>query len=233
MIFMHLFTFFGIMAISVSSILAMPFMTLFGFITGDYYRDVVLPYNAEEGLVWEYDAVDDPYIRLEKMSVDGDEQVFRFVSSNTEADDIDSENGRCMELIFTSENGQTETYYAYIMPIALYEQVFLVHEDETVTYEITAERDSADSEFEWKLDTLHSDSDNIVYFSDKTGVSNKFTLVYFKDRPHHDGILEASLFYRTNDDRVNVWHSAEVDFSSGEPVVIWESGDSDTINQEV
>lgn len=234
MVFMYLFTFFGIVAMTVATTFATPFLAVFGLASGANYKDVVLPYNESEGLVWEYDGKDDPYIKLEKMTVNGNEQVFRFVSAGIdEDDDVYYYNGRCMELDFTAQNGQSETYYAVVNPWIFYDEVFLAHEDETITYTVTAERSSADSEFEWEVSFLHSDMDNVVHFSEKTGETNTFTLVYFNERPHHDGILEAHFFYDTGDDRMKEWHSLEVDFTSGEAVVIWESGNSETNNQEV
>ena len=234
MVFMYLFTFFGIVAMTVATTLATPFLAVFGLASGANYKEVILPYSESEGLVWEYDGKDDPYIKLEKMTVNGNEQVFRFVSAGIdEDDDIYYYNGRCMELDFTAQNGQSETYYAVVSPWIFYDEVFIANEDETITYTVTAERSPADSEFEWEVDFLHSDLDNVVHFSEKTGETNTFTLVYFNDRPQHDGILEASFFYDTESDRMKEWHSVEVDFSSGEAVVIWESGNSETNNQEV
>lgn len=234
MVFMYLFTFFGIVAITVATTLATPFLAVLGLASGANYKEVILPYSESEGLVWEYDGKDDPYIKLEKMTVNGNEQVFRFVSAGIdEDDDIYYYNGRCMELDFTAQNGQSETYYAVVSPWIFYDEVFIANEDETITYTVTAERSPADSEFEWEVDFLHSDLDNVVHFSEKTGKTNTFTLVYFNDRPQHDGILEASFFYDTESDRMKEWHSVEVDFSSGEAVVIWESGNSETNNQEV
>ena len=234
MVFMYLFTFFGIVAMTVATTFATPFLAVLGLASGANYKEVILPYNESEGLVWEYDGKDDPYVKIEKMTVNGNEQVFRFVSAGIdEDDDVYYYNGRCMELDFTAQNGQSETYYAVVSPWIFYDEVFLAHEDETITYTVTAERGSADSEFEWEVDFLHSDLDNVVHFSEKTGETNTFTLVYFNDRPHHDGILEAHFFYDTGDDRMKEWHSVEVDFSSGEAVVIWESGNSETNNQEV
>lgn len=234
MVFMYLFTFFGIVAMTVATTLVTPFLAVLGLASGANYKEVILPYSESEGLVWEYDGKDDPYIKLEKMTVNGNEQVFRFVSAGIdEDDDIYYYNGRCMELDFTAQNGQSETYYAVVSPWIFYDEVFIANEDETITYTVTAERSPADSEFEWEVDFLHSDLDNVVHFSKKTGETNTFTLVYFNDRPQHDGILEASFFYDTESDRMKEWHSVEVDFSSGEAVVIWESGNSETNNQEV
>ena len=234
MVFMYLFTFLGIVALTVATIVATPFLAVFGLASGANYKEVILPYNESEGLVWEYDGKDDPYINLEKMTIDGNEQVFRFVSAGIdEDDDVYYYNGHCMELDFTAQNGQSETYYAVVSPWIFYDEVFLANEDETITYTVTAERNPADSEFEWEVDFLHSDLDNVVHFSEKTGEINTFTLVYFNDRPHHDGILEASFFYDTESDRMKEWHSVEVDFSLGEAVVIWETDNSETNNQEV
>ena len=234
MIFMYLFTFLGIVALTVATAVATPFLAVFGLASGANYKEVILPYNESEGLVWEYDGKDDPYIKLEKMTIDGNEQVFRFVSAGIDEDDDDYYyNGHCMELDFTAQNGQSETYYAVVSPWIFYDEVFLANEDETITYTVTAERNPADSEFEWEIDFLHSDLDNVVHFSEKTGETNTFTLVYFNDRPQHDGILEASFFYDTESDRMKEWHSVEVDFSSGEAVVVWETDNSETNNQEI
>lgn len=234
MIFMYLFTFFGIVALTVATAVATPFLAVFGLASGANYKEVILPYNESEGLVWEYDGKDDPYIKLEKMTIDGNEQVFRFVSAGIDEDDDDYYyNGHCMKLDFTAQNGQSETYYAVVSPWIFYDEVFLANEDETITYTVTAERNPADSEFEWEVDFLHSDLDNVVHFSEKTGETNTFTLVYFNDRPQHDGILEASFFYDTESDRMKEWHSVEVDFSSGEAVVVWETDNSETNNQEI
>lgn len=67
---------------------------------------------------------------------------------------------------------------------------------------------------------------NIVYFSDKTGETNTFILVYFNGRPQNEGIIEASFFFDTRDDRMKERHCIEVDFSSGEAVVIWKTDNS-------
>ncbi len=234
MVFMYLFTFFGIVAMTVATTVATPFLAVFGLASGAHYKEVVLPYDETEGLVWEYDGKDDPYIKLEKMTINGNEQVFRFVSAGIdEEDDVYYYNGRCMELDFIAQNGQSETYYAVVSPWIFYDEVFLAHEDETITYTVTAERSPEDSEFEWEVSFLNSDMDNIVHFSEKTGETNTFTIVYFNDRPQHDGILEANFFYDTGDERMKEWHSLEVDFSSGEAVVIWETDNSETNNQEV
>lgn len=219
MVFMYLFTFLGIVATT----LVAPFISLFGIMSGEHFENIVLPYDPEKELVWEYDAIDDPYIKLEKMTIDDDKQVFRFVSSNVSDDEINYYNGYCMDLIFTAQNGQTETYYAVVTDKAIYDEVFIAHEDECITHQVTVKRDASDAEFKWKLDFFCPNDRNILYFSKDTGEENTFTLVYFNSRPIHDGIVEGSFYYES-DENERVYHIIEVDFSSGEPVVLRESG---------
>lgn len=219
MVFMTLFTAFGIALLTIIA----PFIGFFDILTGGHYEDVVLPYDPDKGLVWEYDAVDDPYIKLDKMTIKGDEQVFRFVSAGLEHDDFDYYNGSCMDLIFTAENGETETYYSFLADVVAYSHIWIEHEDDCIIHEFTATRDEAYSDLDWELDFYCPNPDNVLYFADGKGTEKTFTLVYFKNIPIHDGIVEACLYFEDSDPRYKESHSIEVDFSSGEAVVIRES----------
>lgn len=63
------------------TIILVPFLLVAVFIaqfflgiTGLDTTKVTLPYSPEEGLVWEYDNKNDPYIKLKDMVIEGDEQ---------------------------------------------------------------------------------------------------------------------------------------------------------------
>lgn len=218
MVFMTLFTAFGIAVLTFIA----PFIGFFDILTGGHYEDVVLPYDPESGLVWEYDAVDDPYVKLDKMTIKGDEQVFRFVSAGSDPDSFDYYNGSCMDLIFTAENGETETYYCFLADVYPYSHIWVEHEDDCIIYEFTATRDEAYADLDWKLSFYCPNPDNVLYFADGKGVEKTFTLVYFNNAPIHDGIVEAYLYFEDDDPKYKESYSAEVDFSSGEAVVIRE-----------
>ena len=67
---------------------------LFGGIKGAIFgypqAEVVLPYNEESGTVWEYDAANDPYIGLDEVKVDGDEQIFVFSARENDDENTDT-----------------------------------------------------------------------------------------------------------------------------------------------
>ncbi len=86
---------------------------LFGGIKGAIFgypqAEVVLPYNEASGTVWEYDGIDDPYIGLDEVKVDGDEQIFVF--SARENNDEEKYEGSIMQIVFTDRNGNEKAYY--------------------------------------------------------------------------------------------------------------------------
>lgn len=219
MVFMTLFTAFGIALLTIIA----PFIGFFDILTGGHYEDVVLPYDPENGLVWEYDNLDDPYIKLDKMTVKGDEQIFRFSSAGVDADSFDFYNGECMDLIFTAENGETETYYCFLADFTENSHIWIDREDECITYEFTVTRDEAYADLDWKLSFYCPNPRNLLYFADGKGAEKTFKLVYFNNTPIHDGLVEAYLYFENDDPDYKESHSIEVDFSSGEAVVIREN----------
>lgn len=219
MVFMTLFTAFGIAILTIIA----PFIGIFDILTGGHYEDVVLPYNPESGLVWEYDNVDDPYIKLDKMTVKGDEQIFRFTSAGIDADSFDFYNGECMDLIFTAKNGESETYYCFLADFAKNSHIWIDSEEDCIIHEFTVTRDEAYADLEWELDFYCPNKRNVLYFADSKGTEKTFTLVYFNNTPIHDGLVEAYLSFKIDDPYYKESHSIEVDFSSGEAVVIREN----------
>lgn len=104
------------MGSSVVLILAFPLMfveILFELITGAVLgyptAQVELPYDEATGLVWEYDCVDDPYIKLVETKIEDGKQIFYFEGENNLSPDW---NGEMMEIVFTDKNGNEEVYYS-------------------------------------------------------------------------------------------------------------------------
>lgn len=77
-------------------------------IHGEAKSELVLPYNEAEGIVWEYDDVNDYYIELADTRIEGDKQIFVFQNESCK-EDI---NGSLMDIVFTDKNGNQKKYYA-------------------------------------------------------------------------------------------------------------------------
>lgn len=103
--------FMGTSILLVFIIPAMIFEVLFSFITGAMFgyptAKVELPYDEATGLVWEYDNVDDPYVKLSETEIKDGKQIFYFESAGIEI----STDGEMMDLVFTDKNGNEEVYY--------------------------------------------------------------------------------------------------------------------------
>lgn len=84
------------------------FVNIFGFVTGADQTRIALPYDPENGLIWEYDNKNDPYLKLHDTVIEGDEQIFCF---RDKRGTTNSENGEWMDLIFTDKNGNQRKYY--------------------------------------------------------------------------------------------------------------------------
>ncbi len=93
---------------------AMIFELIFGFIsgalTGYPTAQIELPYDETTGLVWEYDNVDDPYIKLIETKIVDGKQIFVFEGTNKADKDY---SGEVMKMIFTDKNGNEDVYYGY------------------------------------------------------------------------------------------------------------------------
>lgn len=95
-----------------------------------------MPYDESQGIVWEYDDVNDYYIELAETRVEDDKQIFVFANEDCK----EEINGSLMDVVFTDKNGNRMKYYAlrgddYNGPV-FYE------EDEcyTARYTVTAEK---------------------------------------------------------------------------------------------
>ena len=212
------------------TVILVPFLAVLVFIadiflslTGLDVTKVVLPYDPENGLVWEYDNINDPYIKLEDMVIGDDEQIFKFVNRGNNKDtNYKYGCGYMMDLIFTAENGETETYYATTRNVSL-GRVKIWAEDEVLVYNYTATVQKLYDDSEWEMDFgTGSDSEYVVYNPDTKSTSRTFTVVYEKGTDDDDIIW---LYFVNRSAEEDYWesHKIQLDCSGKEAKLLKES----------
>lgn len=177
------------------TIILVPFLLIaaliaqfFVSITGLDVSKVTLPYDPEKGLVWEYDNKNDPYIMLKETVIDGDEQIFRFKSREKLGDDYVRGCGSVMDLVFTDQNGNTETYYATTYKTD-FNRVRIKSKDEVAVYKYTATAKKTYADSEWDLGFgSNSYYQYIIYDPEmkSSPESFTFTVVYEKGTDDDD-----------------------------------------------
>ena len=219
MVFMTLFTAAGIAFMAVASVI----FSIFSSMTGLDVSKITLPYNPEEGLVWEYDNENDPYIKLKDMVIEGDEQIFKFVNRGYNKDITYKYGcGYMMDLVFTAENGETETYYATTRNVSL-GRVKIWAEDEVFVYDYTATAKKVYDDSEWEMDFgTDSDSEYVVYNPDTESTSRTFTVVYEKGMDEDD-IIWVSFDNRSGEGDYWEAHHIKLDCSGKEAKLLEES----------
>ncbi len=135
--------------------------------------EIVLPYDETKGTVWEYDNKDDFYVDFVEVRIEKDEQIFVF--KNNEAETRKDKAGSCMDLVFTDNNGNTETYYA---DIGDYGALVFYEESECLITEYTASPKTPKDNLHWIVDN-REDRVLIQPISYDTEVT--FTLVCMPD----------------------------------------------------
>lgn len=77
-------------------------------IHGQAKSELILPYDESQGIVWEYDDVNDYYIELAETRVEDGKQIFVFANEDCR----EEINGSLMDVVFTDKNGNRMKYYA-------------------------------------------------------------------------------------------------------------------------
>lgn len=212
------------------TVIFVPFIAVLVFIadiflslTGLDITKVVLPYDPENGLVWEYDNINDPYITLKDTVIEGDEQIFKFVNRGYNKDTTYKYGcGYMMDLIFTAESGETETYYATTRNVSL-GRVKIWAEDEVLIYNYTATAKKVYDDSEWEMDFgSESDSEYVVYNPDTKSTARTFTVVYEKGMDDDD-IIWISFDNRSGEGDYWEAHHIKLDCSGKEAKLLEES----------
>ncbi|MBQ3498567.1 MAG: hypothetical protein IJA87_05520 [Clostridia bacterium] len=179
-----------------------------GAIFGYPQAEINLPYDEANGTVWEYDGIDDPYIGLDEVKVDGDEQIFVF--SARENDDEEKYEGSIMQIVFTDRNGNEKAYYCNFSGSKFGQPAFYPAE-ECITLDITVTAKKPKKNAKWK--TGMDDYDILVCETEK-GESCTFTAVITPDKSKRTS-LYADFEYVTAWDKtaenVTVWYGKNAD----------------------
>ena len=137
--------------------------------------EIVLPYNPEKGIVWEYDGIDDPYIELVDTKTDGNKQIFTFGITEANWDN----EGEIMELVFTDKNGNREVFYACRGVILdhgnLFRRPYFYHPDDYVTFEYTVSAENPVRNGKWEV---NNGNVYVIRDSETNGDTKTYTLIY-------------------------------------------------------
>ena len=146
-----------------------------GFFTGADKTEIILPYDEENGIVWEYDDFQDDYIKLTDTRVEDGKQIFTFWRNYFVFDE--GNGGMAIDLVFTDENGNSETYY-----IACSNGGFglkLLSPGEYVTYTHTAKAETpVDGGYWVRTGNDGINADLLLYRTTEKSAVAEFTIVY-------------------------------------------------------
>ncbi len=153
------------------------FNTLSAALTGTLYSEVVLPYEPEKGIVWEYKEDDDMYIDLIDEEIKGDKQIFTFRGDRVLSEHKDS-RGEVMDLRFVDENGDEQIYYAIFNSeqAAFFNKYDIYAPGEYVAYEYTVKAENKVLLGFWEI--LWSDSEMVLYSPKEFNDETVFTIVH-------------------------------------------------------
>ena len=184
---------------------------LFGGIKGAIFgypqSEVILPYDEASGTVWEYDAMDDPYIGLDEVRVDGDKQIFIF--SARENEDEEKYEGNIMHIVFTDRNGNEKAYYCNhngkLNSPAFYPA------EECITLDITVTAKKQKKNARWKTGT---DDWSILICETEKGEACTFTAVITPDKSERASIyadFEYVTAWGNTAESATVWYGKNAD----------------------
>lgn len=182
-------------------LVGMFFSTLVGTAIGPKTTEVELPYNPEEGYVWEFECVGDEYLLLIDTEIEGDKQVFTFRGKHPKEllADISTEKINGAPVYFIAKNGEKLLYYTrndYDSFIDIYGEVIMYEPGEYVFAEYTPKETKTVEGAEWEADTY--ENENYVETIEVDGVKTyKFVIL-----PDEEGSTYSTAFRyrnRTND----------------------------------
>lgn len=193
--------------------------SLFGVATGNNLSKVELPYNPEQGLVWEYDNIDDIYLRLQKTEIKDGKQIFYFKHKNV------LENtcyGQAMDLIFTDKNGNALKYYAYPYQegYTTYKTIKILAPGEYLEFSYTPTPQTQAPKYRWSIDL--DDEIYVLHYKDGIASEKTFTFVYEIGSNDYNMISVGFSISPTGPHNYYESGFVHVDFSSGEGVITKE-----------
>ena len=201
---------------SVTAIFLVPFLSVFaifiGFfemLTGVGTEKVVLPYDPENGIVWEYNQGEEAFVDCIKSEIKNGQQIFTFRGkaifdagrpSSYEHDNVVD------DICFEDENGNIKMYYAFIDfrgdapgdPI-VYGSVDIYEETECVTFEYTVTAQQEVEDCYWLAYDYDASMRQNRYIGEcelKDAYERTYKFV-FSPEDIKDHIFDMSFYYRT------------------------------------
>lgn len=139
-----------------------PFISFFENLTGAGQEKLVLPYDPENGIVWEYKEDDYAIINCIKSEAKDGEQIFTFrgKAASDEGRPSGYDNSEVIDdIYFEDENGNIKKYYAFVNFSAydeggslMYGDLDIYEETECLTFEYTVKAKTEAENGYWHID---------------------------------------------------------------------------------
>ena len=143
---------------SITAIFLIPFLSFFAVFLGFYEtiagigtEKVVLPYDPQNGVVWEYQEGDEAYIDCIDTEIKDDQQIFTFrgkriFDKNRPTSTYYENEALVDDIYFEDDNGNTKKYYAFLdfrvsdpkTDSATYGSIDIYEETECASFQYTA-----------------------------------------------------------------------------------------------
>lgn len=174
--------FVGFWMIPLALILSMfsPIIGFFETLTGKGQEEIALPYDAEKGIVWEYNEGDYALVDCIKTEIKDGQQIFTFrgkgIGQEGRPRPADYNSDQLIDdICFEDENGNTKTYYAfwdYLTPLNeggtyMYGDLDIYEETECVTFEYTVKAEQETENAYWYVDDLSAEMKQNRYIGEE------------------------------------------------------------------
>lgn len=157
--------------------LFMPVISFFETLTGAGQEKIFLPYDAENGIVWEYNEDDYSIVDCLKSETKDGQQVFTFrgkgIGEEGRLSGYDSDQ-LIDDIYFEDENGNIKKYYAFVDFTALedggsfmYGDMDIYEESECVNFEYTVKAHTETENCYWYVDDNGAKMDQSRYMGEE------------------------------------------------------------------
>lgn len=196
-----------------------PIIGFFETITGKGQEEIVLPYDVEKGIVWEYNEGDYSFVDCIKTEIKDGQQIFTFrgkgIGQEGRPKPADYNSDQLIDdICFEDENGNTKTYYAFVDFAAplneggtyMYGDLDIYEETECVTFEYTVKAKEETENAYWYVDDFSAEirqnryigEEELINVHERTykfifapeDVENHTFTMYFFYKPSSTHVLE-------------------------------------------
>lgn len=154
---------------SVTAIFLLPFLSIFAIFVGFFEtllgigtEKVVLPYDPQNGIVWEYKEGDEAFVDCIDTEIKNGQQVFTFRGKSMLDENRPSYNEHKQvvdDLYFEDQNGNINKYYAFIAfsnepgmgASLIYGKMNIYEESECAVFQYTVKAETPTEDFYWHI----------------------------------------------------------------------------------